>query len=76
MDSTRVQKVSVYCFSNNLHILTLESGTVEINLAIKNACIDFCVSCLYFKSHRVHRKSYIHTCNKYIHVSTCWITRV
>jgi hypothetical protein len=24
-------------FSHNLHILTLESGTVEINLAIKNA---------------------------------------
>jgi hypothetical protein len=27
----------VYCFSHNLHILTLESGTVEINIAIKNA---------------------------------------
>jgi hypothetical protein len=30
---------------HNLHFLTLESGTVEINLAILG--IDFCVLCLY-----------------------------
>ena len=48
--STRVQKYLF--FSHNLHILTLESGTVEINLAILG--IDFCVLFFIFKSLRVH----------------------
>ena len=45
--TAHVYKISVDRFSHNLHILTLESGTVEFNLAKQNACIDFCVSCPY-----------------------------
>jgi hypothetical protein len=42
--STRVQKYLLFS-PHNLHFLTLESGTVEINLAILG--IDFCLLCLY-----------------------------
>jgi hypothetical protein len=42
--STRVQKYLLFS-PHNLHFLTLESGTVDINLAILG--IDFCVYYVY-----------------------------